>query len=563
MEKELNSMLDSIDNQLYNRGIIKKKFDYEETNNLPTYYTDYFRNTLNSKRGFYETEMKIRNDPNFLPTYSYTELSNLQKTNNLDLLERQKILDTNLMSIKEFETRKLIEHELEPYLQNIRMELKNTIDDFKKEFEHLTNEKNEIENMKKNISENTQRISKLENDFQFLTKENIDRNNFLQSEIERKNNNLFNEVNSKFYECDFKIDEMNKKINDINNKFHENMFKNNNNINIDNDQFSELENKLNEIIENKEKNLMKEINKNKENNLLKQKNNLNNNIDNNNLNELNDIIEKINLDNNTNNNNIKQLNKNLQEINKNLNNLQSEKNNEILLLKQQINKLYNENKKINNKFQNMEEFQIPEENKLNDLNNEEHLNNLENKFQSQLKDVSKQLVNLLNNVINDYNTFKNEQIKLNEMSQNFFSTLSKQFAQNINDLKNEHEEFDDNFNKIQENFDIINLYTDKIPKIENNIKMFKDVIQQLSENYRLTNEQMQKGFDENANWQKELVNELETKINDIKNDYDNKLRQTLSLNNQMIDNINKEKIIKEIENINKKINEIEKNIYNN
>ena len=32
---------------------------------------------------------------------------------NVDLIERQKIQDTNLIATKEFETRKLIEHELE------------------------------------------------------------------------------------------------------------------------------------------------------------------------------------------------------------------------------------------------------------------------------------------------------------------------------------------------------------------------------------------------------------------------------------------------------------------
>ena len=90
MSKDLNLMLNSIDNQLYDRGIIKKKFDYE---NVPTYYTDYFK-TNNSSRGFYETEMKIRNDPNFIPTYSYTQLSNMR---NEDLLQRQKTKDTDLI----------------------------------------------------------------------------------------------------------------------------------------------------------------------------------------------------------------------------------------------------------------------------------------------------------------------------------------------------------------------------------------------------------------------------------------------------------------------------------
>ena len=170
MKTELNSMLDTIDNQLYDRGIIKKKFDYD---NLPTYYTNYFK-TNNLNKGFYETEMKIRNDPNFIPTYSYTQLSNMR---NADLIERQKIQDTNLIATKEFETRKLIEHELEPYIENIRLELKNTIEDFKKEFQNLNDEKKEIENMKNIIRENNQFISKIDNDFQYLKNDNNEKYN--------------------------------------------------------------------------------------------------------------------------------------------------------------------------------------------------------------------------------------------------------------------------------------------------------------------------------------------------------------------------------------------------
>ena len=302
---ELNIMLDKIDNQLHDRGIIKKKFDYD---NLPTYYTNYFK-TNNLNKGFYETEMKIRNDPNFIPTYSYTQLSNMR---NADLIERQKIQDTNLIATKEFEVRKLIEHELEPYLQNIRLELKNTIEDFKKEFQNLNDEKKEIENMKNIIRENNQFISKIDNDFQYLKNDNNEKYNYLKSQIENKNNNLFNELNSKFLENDVKLEQMNKKlndnINDINKKIKKKL-----NEDENNEKIIELENKLNDLI-NKNQNNILEINK-----IKKDIQNLKNNFEQ-----------------NKNNNMIKELNKNLNELNSNFNNFKSEKNSVILYLQNEI-----------------------------------------------------------------------------------------------------------------------------------------------------------------------------------------------------------------------------------
>ena len=437
---ELNIMLDKIDNQLHDRGIIKKKFDYD---NLPTYYTNYFK-TNNLNKGFYETEMKIRNDPNFIPTYSYTQLSNMR---NADLIERQKIQDTNLIATKEFEVRKLIEHELEPYLQNIRLELKNTIEDFKKEFQNLNDEKKEIENMKNIIRENNQFISKIDNDFQYLKNDNNEKYNYLKSQIENKNNNM-----------------------------------------------------------------------------------------------------------------IKELNKNLNELNSNFNNFKSEKNSVILYLQNEITKLNNKNKDLENKINNFIEYQVPREsNVYNEKSiNEEKLNNLQNEIQNQVNDVLKNLTDLINNIRISLENFKNEQVKSNDISGQMFNALITE----INNIKRSNISY---YKDNEENIDQIEEYINKIafeeiPNIQKNIG--KLIIELNNNNIKL-NEEMQKGFDENSKWQKELVENIQNKLNEITENYDNRFRQTLSLNDHMINTLNNENVTREIENIKKKIIDLENKINNN
>ena len=511
-------MLDKIENQLHDRGIIKKKFDYE---NLPTYYTNYFK-TNNLNKGFYETEMKIRNDPNFIPTYSYTQLSNMR---NADLIERQKIQDTNLIATKEFEVRKLIEHELEPYLQNIRLELKNTIEDFKKEFQNLNDEKKEIENMKNIIRENNQFISKIDNDFQYLKNDNNEKYNYLKSQIENKNNNLFNELNSKFLENDVKLEQMNKKLND-------------------NKKIIELENKFTDLIDKNQNNIFEEINKiKKENQNLKnnfeQIKNINNNGGDNNNNK-NRNIDNLILENNNNKSMIKELNKNLNELNSNFNNFKSEKNSEILYLKNDISNLKNKNKDLETKINNFIEYQVPREsNVYNEKSiNEEKLNNLQNEIQNQVNDVLKNLTDLINNIRISLENFKNEQVKSNDISGQMFNALITE----INNIKKYNiSYYKDNEENIDQIEDYINkIAFEEIPNIQNNIG--KLIIELNNNNIKL-NEEMQKGFDENSKWQKELVENIQNKLNEITENYDNRFRQTLSLNDHMINTLHNENVI--------------------
>ena len=121
--------------------------------------------------------------------------------------------------------------------------------------------------MKNNIRENKLKISELENNFILLKNENNDKYNYLKSQYEKKNNNLFNEVNSKFFECDLKLEEMNKKLNDNLNDFNDKINKKIVNNDEIKEEMNKLENKFNNLMTQNENNIIKEIDKIKKENL--------------------------------------------------------------------------------------------------------------------------------------------------------------------------------------------------------------------------------------------------------------------------------------------------------
>jgi len=186
---------------------------------------------------------------------------------------------------------------------------------------------------------------------------------------------------------------------------------------------------------------------------------------------------------------------------------------------------------------------------------------LQNEIQLQINDVLRNLTELINNIRIEFENFKNDQIRSNDISEQMFNALITEInniRKNNNSFNNDYEE---NIEKIEDYINKINL--EEIPKIQNNIVLFEELINELNNNNMKLKEEMQKGFDENSKWQKGLIENIQNKLNEITENYDNKFRQTLSLNDHMINTLHNERVIKEIENKKKKIKDLENKINEN
>ena len=130
MSEELNLLLSKIESQLEQKGILNKKMSRS--------YNFTMKDNLKK-----EMEQKILNET----TYK----DEINKTNN------------NVNTSIEYETHKLIEKELEPYLNSIRKELKVTVQSIQSVIGEYTNNKDEIDSLKEIVSTNRETIAKIEN----------------------------------------------------------------------------------------------------------------------------------------------------------------------------------------------------------------------------------------------------------------------------------------------------------------------------------------------------------------------------------------------------------------
>ena len=107
MSEELNALLSKIENDLHKKGILQKKMLY----NIPV---------ATSSSTQKEIEQKMLNE-----TSSYLPFSTKSKIDQSTININTAVTNGNVLSTSnEYETRKLIERELEPYVNSIKKELK-------------------------------------------------------------------------------------------------------------------------------------------------------------------------------------------------------------------------------------------------------------------------------------------------------------------------------------------------------------------------------------------------------------------------------------------------------
>ena len=145
MSEELNALLSKIENDLHKKGILQKKMLY----NIPV---------ATSSSTQKEIEQKMLNE-----TSSYLPFSTKSKIDQSTININTAVTNGNVLSTSnEYETRKLIERELEPYVNSIKKELKVQLDSFQKDADVIKSTQSELSSLKEIVISNKKDIIKLQ-----------------------------------------------------------------------------------------------------------------------------------------------------------------------------------------------------------------------------------------------------------------------------------------------------------------------------------------------------------------------------------------------------------------
>ena len=105
-----------------------------------------------------EIEQKMLNE-----TSSYLPFSTKSKIDQSTININTAVTNGNVLSTSnEYETRKLIERELEPYVNSIKKELKVQLDSFQKDADVINSTKSELSSLKEIVISNKKDIIKLQ-----------------------------------------------------------------------------------------------------------------------------------------------------------------------------------------------------------------------------------------------------------------------------------------------------------------------------------------------------------------------------------------------------------------
>ena len=528
MSEELNLLLSKIESQLEQKGILNKKMSRS--------YNFTMKDNLKK-----EMEQKILNETNYKDEMNKTTINN----NNTSL---------------EYETHKLIEKELEPYLNSIRKELKVTVQSIQSVIGEYTNNKSEIDSLKEIVSTNRETIAKIENDIKCnrkIMKGDISR---MSSELKKKNTELV-ELRKSNKELKLKCEELQQSIYNIDEnserdekirKSEETMVNNmkkleksmnqnlaklatnvkqsseelNNEIKLIKDEINDIkeehDNKMQEIestlqLIRKKDNTNEEIEdlKSKLSSLLKEfelykedvpsvDNKIDEDIINAKLKSINDKLSSHSKD-------ISTLNKTLTTL--------SEINNEFAtsvssleerLLKVEQNPQNSNRTTTNNK--DIEEFQE----KLTELC-------------STLNESNSQFISQLTTINNSLNEFREHQLEANDINEKTIVCLGDQMVSLLKVLKtieSNKEETDENFEEIQNGFDKVENIIIKVPKLEKDYSLLNEFIVELTKKYQELNIKIDTGLNNVTEWESGLVENITNKMNEIIDDYEKKIMKT-------------------------------------
>ena len=527
MSEELNLLLSKIESQLEQKGILNKKMSRSCN----------FTMKDNLKK---EMEQKILNET----TYK----DEINKTNN------------NVNTSIEYETHKLIEKELEPYLNSIRKELKVTVQSIQSVIGEYTNNKDEIDSLKEIVSTNRETIAKIENDIQCNRKIMKGDINRMSSEIKKKNTEIV-ELRKSNKELKLKCEELQQSIFNINEnserdekirKSEETMVNNMKKLEKSmNQNLAKLATNVkqtNEELNNEIKLIKDEINDIKEEHenklqeiestiqLLKEEDNNNEEVEDL-KNKLNALLKEFELykdDVPSVDNKIDEdiINAKLKPINDKL----SSNTKDISTLNDTLTTLSEINKEFATSVSSLEERllkveQNPQNSKRTTTNNKE-IEELQEKLKeicSTLNESNTQFISQLTTINNSLNEFREHQLEANEINEKTIVCLGDQMVsllKVIKALESNKEETDENFEEIQNGFDKVENIIIKVPKIEKDYLLLNEFIVELTKKYQELNIKIDTGLNNVTEWESGLVENITNKMNEIIDDYEKKIMKT-------------------------------------
>ena len=527
MSEELNLLLSKIESQLEQKGILNKKMSRS--------YNFTMKDNLKK-----EMEQKILNET----TYK----DEINKTNN------------NVNTSIEYETHKLIEKELEPYLNSIRKELKVTVQSIQSVIGEYTNNKDEIDSLKEIVSTNRETIAKIENDIQCNRKIMKGDINRMSSEIKKKNTEIV-ELRKSNKELKLKCEELQQSIFNINEnserdekirKSEETMVNNMKKLEKSmNQNLAKLATNVkqtNEELNNEIKLIKDEINDIKEEHenklqeiestiqLLKEEDNNNEEVEDL-KNKLNALLKEFELykdDVPSVDNKIDEdiINAKLKSINDKL----SSNTKDISTLNDTLTTLSEINKEFATSVSSLEERllkveQNPQNSKRTTTNNKE-IEELQEKLKeicSTLNESNTQFISQLTTINNSLNEFREHQLEANEINEKTIVCLGDQMVsllKVIKALESNKEETDENFEEIQNGFDKVENIIIKVPKIEKDYLLLNEFIVELTKKYQELNIKIDTGLNNVTEWESGLVENITNKMNEIIDDYEKKIMKT-------------------------------------
>ena len=528
MSEELNLLLSKIESQLEQKGILNKKMSRSYN----------FTMKENLKK---EMEQKILNETTYKDEMNKTTISN----NNTSL---------------EYETHKLIEKELEPYLNSIRKELKVTVQSIQSVIGEYTSNKSEIDSLKEIVSTNRETIAKIENDIKCnrkIMKGDISK---MSSELKKKNTELV-ELRKSNKELKLKCEELQQSLDNINEnserdekirKSEETMVNNmkkleksmNQNLaklatNVKqsseelNNEIKLIKDEINDIKEEQE-NKIQEIESTLQ--LIKEEDNTNEEIEDL-KSKLSSLLKEFELykeDVPSVDNKIDEdiINAKLKSINDKL----SSHSKDISTLNKTLTTLSEINKEFATSVSSMEERLLKVEQEPRNSNRTTTNNKEIEEFQEKLTEIcstlnesNSQFISQLTTINNSLNEFREHQLEANEINEKAIVCLGDQMVSLLKVLKtieSNKDETEENFEEIQNGFDKVENIIIKVPKLEKDYSLLNEFIVELTKKYQELNIKIDTGLNNVTEWESGLVENITNKMNEIIDDYEKKIMKT-------------------------------------
>jgi len=412
-------------------------------------------NNNNNNISFKNKSMMISNIQN--PNKS--NLNNKNNNNNrYNALFDDEEYNRPLYGNKEYETRKLIENELGPYVNNVKKKMNFEINQFQKDISNIKNKTDEIENVKDMIDDNINKIDKVKNNMDYMNRNLNDYNKKISDSIDLTKKKYL-ELTNKLFTLELNLNNISFKINEVIEKQ------------------KQLEEKYLLILNGREK-LIKSNIENLNENIKKNNNNIEEilnsqiqdfkNISGNNE-EISKLMNDINsqlkiMKNDINNMNLKIENKNtIDDINQKLNELK----NKIEINSEKLNEM---------KDIEINEFQIPKESPIQtQINDDDNINKEE--IKEILYNLEKNYLDHIKKLEKDCNQLKDEQKNYNIIILKSIETIKNE----IENIKNNIEEnnYDDNLESIEKTIN------NQIPFYNNfnsEINILKEDVNQIKKN---------------------------------------------------------------------------------